>query len=75
MIRQETDNVHTAWAKKVRPQTHSHNSVKSWPITIFFHWKIPLKICSKSLLKISSLLAHIATLPCKNINVRKQTNH
>jgi len=27
--------------KKVGPQTHRHNSVKSEPIQFFFHWKIP----------------------------------
>jgi len=29
-------HAYTGWAKKVRPQTHGQNSVKSWPIFNFF---------------------------------------
>jgi len=28
--------ISTRWAKKVRPQTHGHNSVKSKPVKFFF---------------------------------------
>jgi len=54
----ENSKQYTGWAKKVRPQTHGHNSFKHFNrFTLFFHWKIPRKICSKVAIK-------IPTIPC-----------
>ena len=53
-------------ARKIRPQTHDHNSVKSEPIYIFFFTgRFVGKFAVKRILEIPLHLACVATLPLK----------
>ena len=53
----------TGWARKVGPQTHGHNSVKSKPIKKFSTGIFLGKFVVKYILKIPPHLAHVATPP------------
>ena len=63
------------WRKKVGPQTHSHNSVKSEPIlknsTGWFVGKFVVKWVSK----IPPHIACVATLPCETLMSAKQASN
>jgi len=52
--------------QKVGPQTRDHNSVKSEPIKIFFHFVV------RRILKLLPQLAYVATLPYKTLISAKQ---
>jgi len=53
--------------QKVRPQTHGHNSVKSYRIFSFFTERFFGKFTVKPIFKIPSHLAYVATLPCETL--------
>ena len=65
------DVIHTGCAKKVRPLTHDHYSVKYGPIkkiTGSFRGKFAVKW----ILKLPPHLAYVATLPCEPLMSAKQ---
>ena len=54
--------------QKVRPQTHGHNSIKLNRLTIFSLEVSFVNLQQTARLsKIPSLLAYVATLPCKTL--------
>jgi len=68
----ELTKLFTGWAKKVGPQTHGHDSVKSQSIFTFFSGKFLGKFTVRWLLQIPPYLAFVATLPRETMSENKR---